>query len=70
MLKPLKCVLVEYKTLILKMAYDNASIAQMRLNLDLHCDVHRLLDLFCLLPFLKVVNALIKFTQGKDVFNM
>jgi hypothetical protein len=31
------------------------------LNLDLLCDVHTLLDLFDLLPFLKVVNALIKF---------
>ncbi len=70
MLEPLKCVLAKYETLILKMAHDSASIAQVRLNLDLLCDVHTLLDLFCLLPFLKVVNALIKFAQGKDVFNM
>ncbi len=55
MLEPLKCVSATYKTLILKMAHDNASIVQVRLNLDLLCDVHTLLDLFYLLPFLKVV---------------
>lgn len=55
MLEPLKCVSTKYKTLILKMAHDSASIVQMRLNLDLLCDVHTLLDLFDLLPFLKVV---------------
>jgi hypothetical protein len=58
MLEPWKCVLEEYKTLIMKMAHDSASIAQARLNLDFLCDVHTLLGLFCLLPLLEAINVL------------
>jgi hypothetical protein len=50
------------------MAYDSVSVARMRVNLDLLCDVHMLLGLSCLLPLLEAINALIKFSQGKDVF--
>ncbi len=32
------------------------------------CDFHMLLGLFCLLPLLEVVNVLIKYAQGRDVF--
>jgi hypothetical protein len=46
MLEPLKHVLNEYKTLIVKMSFNNLSIVQARLNLDLFCDVHTLLALF------------------------
>lgn len=63
MLKPLKQIIVEYKTL----AQENSSIVQARLNLDLICDIHTLLDLSCLLPLLEVVNALLKFAKGRDV---
>jgi hypothetical protein len=68
MVEPLKHVMEEYKTLIVKMSQDNVFIAQAKLNLDLLCDLHRLLGLFCLLPLLEVVNALINFVQKMDVF--
>jgi uncharacterized membrane protein len=67
MLELLKQIIVEYKTLIMKMAQENPSIVQARLNLDLICDIHTLLDLSCLLPLLEVVNALLKFAKGRDV---
>jgi hypothetical protein len=59
--------MAEYKTLIVKMSLDNASVAQARFNLNLLCDLH-MLSLSCLLPLLEVMNALIKFAQGADVF--
>ncbi len=68
MLELLKRVMVEYKTLIVKMSQDNVLVVQTRFNLDLFCDLHMLLGLFCLLPLLEVVNALIKYVQGRDVF--
>ncbi len=68
MLEHLKCVLVEYKMLIIKMSQDNIVIAQARLNLDLFWDVKTLLTLFYVLPLLEVVNFLIKFAQGRDFF--
>ncbi len=68
MLEPLKCVLVAYKTLIMKMSQDNISVVQARLNLNLLCDLHTLLALFYLLPLLEAINALFKFVQGKDIF--
>jgi hypothetical protein len=68
MVEPLKHVMEEYKTLIVKMSQDNVFVAQAKLNLDLLCDLHRLLGLFCLLPLLEVVNALINFVQKMDVF--
>lgn len=55
MLEHLKHVLVEYKTLIIKMPQDNIVIAQARLNLDLLCGVETLLTLFYMLPLLEVV---------------
>ncbi len=68
MLEPLKQFLVEYKTLIMKMAQENLSIIQARLNLDLIFDIHTLLAFSCSLPLLEVVNVLIKFAKGRDVF--
>jgi hypothetical protein len=37
-------------------------------NLDLFCDLHMLMGMFCLLPLLESMNVLIKFAQGKDIF--
>jgi hypothetical protein len=68
MLAPLKSVLVQYKTLIIKMSQDNPLIAQVKLNFDLSYDIHKLLTLFFLLPLLEFINALIKFSQKRDVF--
>jgi hypothetical protein len=67
-LEPLKWVMAEYKTSIMKMSHDSVLVLQVRFNLDLLCDLHILLGLFCLLPLLEVVNVLITFVQGKDVF--
>jgi hypothetical protein len=60
--------MVEYKTLIVKILEDNVLAAQARFNLNLICDLHMLLSLSCLLPFLEAMNVLIKFAHGKDVF--
>jgi hypothetical protein len=68
MLEPLKWVMEKYKTLIVKMSHDNVSVAQVRFNLYLLCDLHILLGSSCLLPLLEAVNALIKFAQGRDIF--
>jgi len=68
MLAPLKSVLVQYKTLIIKISQDNPLIAQVKLNFDLSYDIHKLLTLFFLLPLLEFINALIKFSQKRDVF--
>ncbi len=53
--------MAKYKTLIMKMSQDNASVIQARFNLNLFCDLHMLLNLFYLLPLLEAMNALIKF---------
>jgi len=68
MLEPLKCVMVEYKALIMKMSHDNVSIAQVRFKLDFLCDFHILMGLSYLMPLLEAMNASIKFVQGGDVF--
>jgi hypothetical protein len=63
MLEHLKCILVEYKILIIKMSQDNIVIAQARLNLDLFWDVKTLLTLFYVRPLLEVMNFLINFAH-------
>jgi hypothetical protein len=68
MFNPLKSVLVQYKTLIIKMSQDSPLIVQVKLNFDLSYDIHKLLTLFFILSFLEFINALIKFSQRKDVF--
>jgi hypothetical protein len=64
MLEPLKCVMVEYKTLIVKMWQNNVSIVQVKFKLDFLCDLHILMGLSYFMPLLEAVNALIKFAQG------
>jgi hypothetical protein len=68
MLKPLNCVVVEYKTFIVKMWHNIVYVVKAGLNLYLLCDLHMLMDLSCFLPLLEVVNALIKFVHGRYVF--
>ncbi len=65
MLEPLKNVLVQYKTLIVKMSQNSPVIVQTKLNFDFLCDIHTLLTLFCLLPLLESISALIKFSQER-----
>ena len=80
LLDPLKRVMGEYKTLIVKMGEDAAVklpslIAKQaaaresaRLNYDLLCDVGTLLGLSCFMPLLDCVNLLMKFAQSDNVF--
>jgi hypothetical protein len=56
--------MTKYKTLV-KMSQNNVYVVQTRFILNLLCDFHILLGLFCLLPLLKEVNA---FTHGRDIF--
>jgi hypothetical protein len=69
MLEPLKRVLDEYKTLIIKMAQDANEESKVAHNLALKlCDVHTLLALPCLMPLLESLNQLIEFAQSRSVF--
>jgi hypothetical protein len=56
MLEPLKRVLGEYKTFIVKMAQDAAEESKAAHNLHHLCDVHTVLALPCLMPLLKSMN--------------
>jgi hypothetical protein len=50
------------------MSQDNPSIVQIKLNIEFFCDIHTLLALYYLLPLLECINALMKFSQRRDVF--
>lgn len=67
-MEPLKCVPIKYNTLIVKMLQDNINIAQAKLNFNLLCDLHTFLTLYWLLSLLDVINVLVKFVQGTNVF--
>jgi hypothetical protein len=45
-MEPLKCVLVKYNTLTVKISQDNINVVQARLNLNLLCDLHTFLALY------------------------
>ncbi len=68
MLSPAKRVMVEYKTILVKMTLDNPTNQQGMLNYEHLCDIHIFLGLACILPLLESMHALIKFAQSKDVF--
>jgi len=61
-------VYAKYCPLIVKihLKYTKSEIALK--NLNALCDVEIILQLSCILPFLKCVHTLIKFAQGKGVF--
>ena len=78
-MEPLKQIMLEYKTLIVKMVEDvavkNPNAKEKKAstkacnNLDLLCDVGTLmLALPCLTPLLESVESLIKFAQSPNVF--
>jgi hypothetical protein len=66
--EPLKRVLSEYKTLIVKMAQDAVVESKAAQNLRLLCNMHTLLALPCLMPLLEYMNQLILFVQSRSVF--
>jgi hypothetical protein len=63
MLSPAKKVLVEYKTLLVKMAMDSFTNHQTKFNYEHLCALQILLDLSCIFPLLEFVHVLIKFAQ-------
>jgi hypothetical protein len=69
MLSPIKHVMVEYMTLLMKMAIDSPSNEKAKANFDLLCDVQVVLGLATILPLLHFLHNFIKFSQcRRDVF--
>jgi len=80
LLEPLKRVMGEYKTLVVKMCDDaavkgpqltakqTAAKESARENYGLLCDIGTLLGLPCIMPLLESVNNLMKFAQSDDTF--
>jgi hypothetical protein len=68
MLSPTKIVMAKYRTLLVKMALDNPTNQQVKLNHENLCDLQVLLGLVCILPMLESVHALIKIAQMRDLY--
>ncbi len=68
MLSLAKKVMVECRTLLVKMTLDNPTNQQAELNYEKLCDFQVLLGLSCILPLLESIHALVKFAQMKDVY--
>jgi hypothetical protein len=69
MLSPTKRVMAIYMPLLANMAKDSPSIMYAKVNFELLYDVNLFISLSSLVPdMLKIVHALIKFAQNKDVF--
>jgi hypothetical protein len=68
MLSPLKRLLAEYKSLVVKMYMNAPKSKLVQDNLDFLCDLELVLDLPCILPMLEVVHTLIKYVQRWNVF--
>jgi hypothetical protein len=64
MLSPSKKILVEYPSLVVKMAHDNVVVQTTKVNYELLCDVKTFLGLACIMPLLEIVQGLSKFVQG------
>ena len=67
MLSPAKRVLLEYKTLVVKMHLDSLKSKVARDNLESLCDIETVLGLPCVLLMLEAVHGLIKIAQKRDV---
>jgi len=61
MLSLAKKMMVEYKTLLVKMAIDQNINQQAKFNYEHLCDLQILLGLACIFPMLESVHVLIKF---------
>jgi len=60
MLSPTKWALSMYMPLITKMVENNPFLMVAQVNFEHFCDVNLFISLFCLMPMLEVVHALIK----------
>ncbi len=63
MFNPLKCVLREYKSLIVKIHMDMPKKKLVIKSLDILCNMELVFGLPCIFPMLKVVHMLIKHAQ-------
>jgi len=68
MFSPLKQLLGEYKSLVVKMYIDAPKNKTIQKNLDFLCDLELVLGPPCILPMLEAVHTLIKYAQRWDVF--
>jgi len=68
MLSPTWHVMVEYRTLLMKMAFDAPTNEKEKANFDLFYDVYILLKIVHILPLLQSVHNLIKFSQLQNIF--
>ncbi len=68
MLSLAKRMMVEYKTLLVKMVMDQNTNQQSKFNYKHLCDLQILLGLACIFPLLKSMHVLIKFAQMWDIF--
>jgi hypothetical protein len=71
MLSSLKRVLSEYRTILVKMYYDQfvkPTIPAAKVNYELMADIKCLLRLVAVLPLLKTVKALVVFVQSSSVY--
>ena len=71
MLSPLKRVLSEYRTLLVKMYSDHLvkpTIPAAKVNYELMADIKSLLTLAAVLPLLEAVKALVVFAQSPSVY--
>jgi len=63
-----KCVLFEFKALIVKMANDMTTNAIAKNTYEVFYNYEIVLGLTCVSPMLEVVHSLSKLVQGKDTF--
>jgi hypothetical protein len=68
MLSPIKRVLVEYKSMVVKMNDDLGMIKTTRPIFEFLCDAKVVLGFMCITPMLEVVHDLNKFAQNRDTF--
>jgi hypothetical protein len=70
MLGPLKCVLAQYKSLVVKMHSNYEKSKSAHDNFELLCELDLIMSMPCVMPILEVVHSLIKYAQHRDVFIM
>jgi hypothetical protein len=64
MLLLVKKVMFEYHALVLEMHPNDGNNTQATHNLELLCDLEVMMGLSCIMPMLKRLNDLIKFSQS------
>jgi hypothetical protein len=69
MLAPTKCILVEYRSLVVKMSKDQlARNVTAKFNYELLCYCDTILGLICVLPMLEVMQSLSKLASCINTF--